>query len=84
QTNYGRADSTVNIGQGTSFDTAPLSGKLNLNVANLEVFRNFLPVGQTLKGRLNAAVNLAGRLNDPQLSGLINGDNLYYRHPTQG
>lgn len=84
QTNYGRADGTVNIGQGTSFDTAPLSGKLNLNVANLEVFRNFLPVGQTLKGRLNAAVNLAGRLNDPQLSGLINGDNLYYRHQTQG
>ena len=84
QTNYGRANGTVNIGQGTSFDTAPLSGKLNLNVANLEVFRNFLPVGQTLKGRLNAAVNLAGRLNDPQLSGLINGDNLYYRHQTQG
>ena len=27
----------------------PLSGKLNLNVANLEVFRNFLPVGQTSK-----------------------------------
>ena len=84
QTNYGRADGTVNIGQGSSFDTAPLSGKLNLNVANLEVFRNFLPVGQTLKGRLNAAVNLAGRLNDPQLSGQINGDNLYYRHQTQG
>ena len=84
QTNYGRADGTVNIGQGSSFDTAPLSGKLNLNVANLEVFRNFLPVGQTLKGRLNAAVSLAGRLNDPQLSGLINGDNLYYRHQTQG
>ena len=84
QTNYGRADGIVNIGQGTSFDTAPLSGKLNLNVANLEVFRNFLPVGQTLKGRLNAAVNLAGRLNDPQLSGQINGDNLYYRHQTQG
>lgn len=59
QTNYGRADGTVNIGQGTSFDTAPLSGKLNLNVANLEVFRNFLPVNRPLKGRLNAAVNLA-------------------------
>ena len=27
---------------------------------------------------------MAGRLNDPQLSGLINGDNLYYRHQTQG
>ena len=27
---------------------------------------------------------MAGRLNDPQLSGQINGDNLYYRHQTQG
>ncbi|MGN6943470.1 hypothetical protein ACTHS8_10920, partial [Neisseria sp. P0016.S008] len=72
QTNYGRAEGTVNIGQSTRFVTAPLSGKLNLNVANLEVFRIFLPFGQTLKGRMNAAVNLAGRLNDPKLSGLIN------------
>ena len=40
--NYGTAEGTVNIGQGASMDTAPMSGKLNLNVADLEVFRNFL------------------------------------------
>lgn len=82
--NYGRADGTVNIGQGASIDNAPLSGRINLNVADLEVFRNFLPVGQTLKGRLNAAVSLAGRVGEPQLGGTLNGDNLYYRHQTQG
>jgi len=82
--NYGAADGTVNIGQGSSIDTAPLSGKLNLNVADLEVFRNFLPVGQTVKGRLNAAVSLGGRVGEPQLSGTLNGENLYYRNQTQG
>jgi len=82
--NYGTAEGTVNIGQGASMDTAPLSGKLNLNVADLEVFRNFLPVGQTVKGRLNAAVSLGGRVGDPQLSGTLNGENLYYRNQTQG
>ena len=82
--NYGTAEGTVNIGQGASMDTAPLSGKLNLNVADLEVFRNFLPVGQTVKGRLNAAVSLGGRVSDPQLSGTLNGENLYYRNQTQG
>ena len=82
--NYGSADGTVNIGQGSSLDASPLSGRLNLNVADLEVFRNFLPVGQTVKGRLNAAVSLGGRVGEPQLSGTLNGENLYYRNQPQG
>ncbi|ASK28484.1 translocation/assembly module TamB [Neisseria chenwenguii] len=83
-TNYGRLDGNVNIGQGSSFAAAPLSGRINANIADLEVFRNFIPVGQTVKGRLNAAVTLAGRVDDPQLGGTVNGDNLYYRNQAQG
>lgn len=83
-TNYGRLNGNLNIGQSSDFMNAPLSGRVNLNVAELETFRNFLPVGQTIKGKLTAAVTLAGRLNDPQLGGTLNGENLYYRNQAQG
>ncbi|WP_165089678.1 translocation/assembly module TamB domain-containing protein [Neisseria yangbaofengii] len=83
-TNYGNGDGTINIGQGNSLDTSPLSGRINLNVANLEVFRNFIPVGQTIKGRLIGAVNLGGSVGDPLFNGTLNGDNLYYRNQAQG
>ncbi|WP_416192784.1 translocation/assembly module TamB domain-containing protein [Neisseria sp. CCUG12390] len=83
-TNYGTGDGTVNIGQGSSFAASPLSGRINLNVGNLEVFRNFIPVGQTVKGRLIGAVTLGGSVGDPLFNGTLNGDNLYYRNQTQG
>ncbi|MCP1660870.1 translocation/assembly module TamB domain-containing protein [Neisseria perflava] len=83
-TNYGRADGNLTIGQGSDFANAPLGGRINLNVSDLEVFRNFMPVGQTLKGNVTGAITLAGRLNDPQLGGTLNGNNLYYRNQTQG
>ncbi|MCF7520933.1 translocation/assembly module TamB [Neisseria sp. ZJ106] len=84
QTNYGYADGTLTVGQGQDFASAPLGGKIRLNVDNLEVFRNFLPVGQTVKGRLSALVGLGGRIDDPQLNGTLNGENLYYRNQEQG
>ncbi|MGI3296545.1 hypothetical protein ACRPFF_11800 [Neisseria sp. SLRRB23] len=31
----------ITVGQSRSFDTAPLGGRLNLTVADAEVFRNF-------------------------------------------
>ena len=85
-TRFGSVNANLGISQqfGNKIANAPISGKLNLNVADLEVFRNFLPVGQTVKGRLNAAVSLGGRVGEPQLSGTLNGENLYYRNQTQG
>ncbi|EOG0688472.1 translocation/assembly module TamB domain-containing protein [Neisseria gonorrhoeae] len=82
--NYGKINGNITVGQSRSFDTAPLGGRLNLTVADAEVFRNFLPVGQTVKGSLNAAVTLGGSIADPHLGGSINGDKLYYRNQTQG
>ncbi|HEZ0513515.1 TPA: translocation/assembly module TamB [Neisseria meningitidis] len=82
--NYGKINGNITVGQSNSFSTSPLGGKLNLTVADAEVFRNFLPVGQTVKGSLNAAVTLGGSIADPHLGGSINGDKLYYRNQTQG
>ncbi|HEY9992718.1 TPA: translocation/assembly module TamB domain-containing protein [Neisseria meningitidis] len=82
--NYGKINGNITVGQSRSFDTAPLGGRLNLTVADAEAFRNFLPVGQTVKGSLNAAVTLGGSIADPHLGGSINGDKLYYRNQTQG
>lgn len=82
--NYGKINGNITVGQSRSFDTAPLGGRLNLTVADAEAFRNFLPVGQTVKGSLNAVVTLGGSIADPHLGGSINGDKLYYRNQTQG
>lgn len=86
-TRFGKVDGTLGIAQqfGNNINNAPVSGKVNISVPDLGSLKSFMPAtAQGIAGRLNAAVNLAGRLNDPQLSGLINGDNLYYRHQTQG
>lgn len=83
-TNYGHGDGTVNIGQGNSIATSPLSGRINLNVSELAAFRNFIPVGQTIKGRLIGAVTLGGSVGEPLMNGTLNGDNLYYRNQAQG
>lgn len=50
----------------------------------LEAIRDFLPIGQTVKGRLNAAVTLTGRINEPQLNGMLDGENLHYCSQAQG
>lgn len=86
-TRFGKVDGTLGIAQqfGNNINNAPVSGKVNISVPDLGSLKSFMPAtAQGIAGRLNAAVNLAGRLNDPQLSGQINGDNLYYRHQTQG
>lgn len=86
-TRFGKVDGTLGIAQqfGNNINNAPVSGKVNISVPDLGSLKSFMPTtAQGIAGRLNAAVNLAGRLNDPQLSGQINGDNLYYRHQTQG
>ncbi|WP_066077794.1 translocation/assembly module TamB domain-containing protein [Bergeriella denitrificans] len=82
--NYGKLNGNVHIGHADDLMNAPLSGRINFNVAELETFRNFLPVGQTIKGNLTAAVSLAGRVGEPQLGGTLNGEKLYYRNQAQG
>ncbi|WP_373755484.1 translocation/assembly module TamB domain-containing protein [Neisseria sp.] len=85
-TNFGKLDGNIVISQqfGNDIKQAPINGRINLAVPNLEAFRSFVPVGQTLKGRLNAAALISGRVGDPQLNGTLNGDNLYYRYQQQG
>lgn len=84
RTNYGRGTGNIVIGQGSDLMSSPLSGRINLNVDDIEVFRNFLPVGQTVKGKLVAAIGLGGRVAEPLLNGTLNGENLYYRNQAQG
>lgn len=83
-TNYGRGEGTFTIGPSSRFEDAPLGGRINLYVDNLETFRPFLPVGQTLQGNLHAAAAIGGRLSTPELNGTLNGNNLFYRHQAQG
>lgn len=82
QTRYGKVSGNVNILQtfGKPFAQAPLSGQISVVSENLDTLRSFLPIGQTLSGQLNGDIKLSGRLNDPQLSGSITGEQLNYRH----
>ncbi|MDO5640134.1 MAG: translocation/assembly module TamB domain-containing protein [Neisseria sp.] len=81
-TAYGNVNGNVAISQqfGNDIQQAPLSGSLRISAPNLESFRNFLPIGQTLRGSLQGNATIGGRIGDPQLNGTLNGDNLYYRN----
>lgn len=85
-TRYGNIDGNVVISQqfGNALSQAPISGAIRMNVPDLESFKNLMPIGQVLKGRLIGEAAISGRLGDPQLSGTLNGDNLYYRNHAQG
>lgn len=69
---------------GGALAEAPIRGKFVLNSAELEMLRSFLPVGHSLRGKLVANLDLTGKLNAPQLSGTLNGDNLNYRNRDVG
>lgn len=81
-THYGKVSGNFDILQG--FDDgelmrAPIAGTVDLDVAELNNLRNLMPVGQTVKGQLTVEAKLSGTLNDIKASGIINGNNLYYR-----
>lgn len=63
---------------------APIRGNFLINVVQLETLRSFLPVGQSVRGKLVANLNVAGKLNAPELGGTLNGENLNYRNRDVG
>lgn len=85
-TRYGNIDGNVVISQnfGNAITQAPVNGRIRLNAPDLEAFKNLMPIGQILKGRLIGDAVISGRLGDPQLNGTLTGDNLYYRNHAQG
>lgn len=85
-TRYGKAAGHIDILQtfGGDFTQAPLSGRIQVDSEDLDSLKNFMPVGQNLRGTLKADVAVGGRLANPQFSGSINGENLYYRNRDNG
>lgn len=85
-TRYGKASGDFNIlqGFGGDFTHAPVGGTLRLDVAELNLLKNLLPVGQTVKGQVAGVVAISGTLTAPKLNGTVNGENLYYRNHSAG
>ncbi|OSI35557.1 translocation/assembly module TamB domain-containing protein [Neisseria dumasiana] len=85
-TGYGKIDGNVVISQqfGNDIKLAPINGKISIGAPNLEAFRNFLPVGQTLSGNLEGVATIGGRVGQPQFNGALNGNDLYYRNQDLG
>ncbi|EGV37962.1 translocation/assembly module TamB domain-containing protein [Neisseria weaveri] len=85
-TAYGNVDGNVVISQqfGNDISLAPINGKISIGAPDLERFRNFLPLGQTLRGNLLGVATIGGRVGQPLLNGTLNGDNLYYRNRDLG
>ncbi|MDO4433631.1 MAG: translocation/assembly module TamB domain-containing protein [Alysiella sp.] len=82
-TRYGKVEGVFdilqNFGSG-NFMQAPVSGRVQIHSENLDTLRNLMPIGQTVNGTLHADVQIGGRLNNPQFSGSITGQNLNYRN----
>ena len=80
KTRYGNIGGNVGISQqfGHSIMQAPIGGNLKINIPDLAALKNLMPVGQSISGSLNAEATIGGRVGEPQLSGNLNGDNLYY------
>lgn len=85
-TRYGKANGNFDILQtfGGDFAQAPVAGRILVRSENLDTMRNFMPIGQTISGTLNADVAISGRLNNPQLSGSITGQDLNYHNRDVG
>ncbi|WP_425316024.1 translocation/assembly module TamB domain-containing protein [Uruburuella testudinis] len=85
-TAYGNVNGNLIVSQqfGNDIMQAPISGNLRISAPNLESFRNFLPIGQSLRGSLMGAATIGGRVGEPQFNGTLNGDNLYYRNRDLG
>ncbi|MDO4878171.1 MAG: translocation/assembly module TamB domain-containing protein [Neisseria sp.] len=79
-TRYGDLEGGVTVSQqfGSAVAQAPVSGHLRLNIPDLSILKNLLPVGQSARGSLQAEASIGGRIGEPLLGGTLNGDNLYY------
>jgi len=63
---------------------APLSGVLELRVANLGTWGTWVPAGWRLGGALHANASIGGRFGAPEYTGHIEGSNLGVRNFVQG
>ncbi len=81
-TGYGTVGGNLRISQqfGNDITLAPISGRLRISAPNLDAFRNFLPIGQSLRGSLLGEAAIGGRVGEPSFDGTLNGDNLFYRN----
>ena len=81
-TGYGTVGGNLIISQqfGNDIMLAPISGRLRISAPNLDAFRNFLPIGQSLRGSLLGEAAIGGRVGEPSFDGTLNGDNLFYRN----
>ncbi len=87
KTNIAEISGHYNILQafGGDIAVAPVSGHMKVNITDLSTsLKAILPVGQIVKGYLNADINLGGNVSQPKLGGTINGNNLYYRNRQVG
>lgn len=80
KTRYGDLSGTAAVSQqfGNRLADAPVNGRLQLNVPDLNALKHLMPVGHTIRGSLNAQAQIGGRIGEPQLNGMLDGDNLYY------
>ena len=80
----GKVSGNYNILQafgGGEFTSAPVSGSLKIAMDDLSTsLKSFMPVGQIIRGSLNADVAISGTVGTPKLNGTLNGENLYYRN----
>ncbi|WP_037586823.1 translocation/assembly module TamB domain-containing protein [Stenoxybacter acetivorans] len=85
-THYGNTDAQLLIKQtfGGNFAQAPVSGRIRFNAPDLSRMRYLMPVGMELKGKINIDAAVSGTLNNPQLNGGINGEELFYRERSNG
>ena len=85
-TRYGVIDGNVLVSQqfGNDITLAPIGGRIHIGIPQLESLRNFFPVGQTVRGKLNGEAVISGRVGQPLLNGTLNGENLYYRGQDTG
>ena len=64
--------------------SAPVQGKIDLQVAQLGNWGRWLPAGWRLTGRLGSQARVSGRFGAPEFSGELAGDNIAVRNVLQG
>ena len=76
----------ANLEPGTHWPTAtsPLQGVVELQVANLRAWGNWLPAGWRLGGQLHLGANVGGLWGAPQITGAIEGRSLSMHHALEG
>ncbi|NDV13634.1 translocation/assembly module TamB domain-containing protein [Crenobacter caeni] len=80
QSALGSASGDANLrALGGAFGAAsPLSGRVALALPDLSLAQPWLAIGQRVAGKLDATLNLAGTLGEPQLSGPLRAANLAF------